>query len=177
MNDGFEKRQEERLNYNWPIWFAENYDHVLAQGQMVDISSKGAAFTCYADRCPQSGEEIMARFSVPSHAPDCDFDLENFIRKGYVCRIEEISNFVRKVAIQFAEPLPFKPAEIICGDEDEEIEEELDETEEEPTTFEEYEKRRQKLVPAKIDKAQELIKAEACAMAAGHTFEDYNVTI
>lgn len=175
MNDACEKRREQRLNYNWPIWFAENYNSMLSQGQMIDISSGGAAFTCYADKCPHDGEEITARFSVPSHGPNSDFDLENFIRKGYVCRIEEISNYVRKVAIQFAEPLPFKPVEIICGDEDEEIKENTEETEEEPTTFEEYEKRRQKLVPANAEQNQELIKAEASAMAAGHYFENQKV--
>jgi hypothetical protein len=112
MASDFEKRRENRLNYNWPVWFAEDYSNMLSQGQMVDISSEGAAFTCYADKCPHTGEEITTRFSVPNHHHENAFDMENFIRKGHVCRIEEIGDYVRKVAIQFAEPLPFKPGEV-----------------------------------------------------------------
>ena len=107
-----ENRSESRLRYSWPIWFAENYDDILSQGQMVDISSGGAAFTCYADNCPYVGQEITTRFSVPSHGTDDPFALENFVRSGNICRIDEISPYVRRVAVQFAEPLPFKPGEI-----------------------------------------------------------------
>ena len=110
MDNFEEKRTEERLRYNWPIWFSENYNDILSQGQMVDVSSGGAAFTCYADNCPHAGQHITARFSVPHHGPEDSFDMKNFIRHGNICRIDEISPFIRRVAIQFAEPLPFKPA-------------------------------------------------------------------
>ena len=112
MSNSPERRKEKRLSYNWPVWFAEDYNDVLTQGQMVDISSDSAMFTCYADGCPRHGERITARFSVPRYGPDESFDLENYIRSGHVCRIEEVSNYVRRVAFQFAEPLPFKPGEI-----------------------------------------------------------------
>lgn len=107
-----ENRGESRLRYNWPIWFAENYDDILSQGQMVDISSGGAAFTCYTDKCPQVGQEVTTRFSVPSHGAEDPFAMENFVKSGNICRIDEISPYVRRVAVQFAEPLPFKPGEI-----------------------------------------------------------------
>jgi len=106
-----ERRKEKRLSYNWPVWFAEDYNDILTQGQMVDISSDSAMFTCYADGCPRHGEHITARFSVPRYGQDESFDLENFIRSGQVCRVEEVSRFIRRVALQFAEPLPFKPGE------------------------------------------------------------------
>jgi len=112
VNDIAEKRTEKRLHYNWPIWFAEDYNDNLTQGQMVDISSGGAAFTCYADRCPRAGDHITARFSVPRHGTDDAFDLENFMRSGHICRVDELSGFVRRVAVQFGEPLPFKPGEV-----------------------------------------------------------------
>lgn len=107
-----ERRKEKRLSYNWPVWFAEDYNDILTQGQMVDISSESAMFTCYADGCPRHGELITARFSVPRYGKDESFDLENFIRSGRICRVEELSQFIRRVALQFAEPLPFKPGEI-----------------------------------------------------------------
>ncbi|MBN1124416.1 MAG: hypothetical protein JXA82_05360 [Sedimentisphaerales bacterium] len=106
-----ERRTEKRLRYNWPVWFAEDFDHELTQGQMVDLSSRGAAFTCYADRCPWTGQHITARFSVPRHGPNNSFDMENYIRNGHICRVEEVSQYVRRIAVQFAEPLPFKPGE------------------------------------------------------------------
>ena len=112
MEREHERRTEHRLRYYWPIWFAENFDHALSQGQMVDVCSKGAAFTCYAhDGCPYPGQHIAARFSVPRYGSDDSFDMANFTRWGYVCRVENVNSFIRRVAIQFSEPLPFKPGE------------------------------------------------------------------
>jgi hypothetical protein len=112
MSDIAERRMEKRLRYNWPIWFGEDFNGTLTQGQMVDVSSSGASFTCYADGCPSTGGHITARFSVPCHGTEDAFDLENFMRGGHVCRVDELSPFVRRVALQFNEPLPFKPGEI-----------------------------------------------------------------
>jgi len=111
MTDKQERRTESRLRYNWPIWFAENYADLLTQGQMIDISSSGAAFSCYADQCPTSGDTITARFSVPQYTGVHSFEMANFIRNGKICRVEELGPYIRRVAMQFAEPLPFKPAE------------------------------------------------------------------
>ena len=105
------RRRESRLNYHWPVWFAEDFNDTLSQGQMVDISSGGAAFTCYADVCPYQGQYITTRFSVPKYNPDNSFDLENYIRSGFICRVDNINSYMRKIAIQFAQPLPFKPGE------------------------------------------------------------------
>jgi hypothetical protein len=108
-----ERRREKRLSYHWPVWFAEDFADVLSQGQMVDISSSGAAFTCYHDHCPNEGQYITTRFSVPKYGQDNSFDLENYVRSGFIRRIENINPFMRKIAIQFAQPLPFKPGEQI----------------------------------------------------------------
>ena len=112
MSETNERRREKRLRYNWPVWYAEDYNDILSQGQMVDISSKGAAFTCYADKCPPAGSQITARFSVPHYDQQDSFDLENFIRSGHICRVDEVSPYVRRVVIQFGQPLTFKPGEI-----------------------------------------------------------------
>ncbi|HLB74357.1 MAG TPA: PilZ domain-containing protein [Sedimentisphaerales bacterium] len=112
MNEHAERRTEKRLRYYWPIWFAENFDDALAQGQMVDLSSRGAAFTCYADQtCPDLGRHITARFSVPRYGPDGSFDMADFTRSAHICRIQNVNPFLRRVAVQFAEALPFKPGE------------------------------------------------------------------
>ena len=112
MEQNNERRTEQRLRYYWPIWFAEDFNETLSQGQMVDISSRGAAFTCYSnDGCPYPGQHITARFSVPHYGPDDSFDMENFTCSAHVCRVENVNSFLRRIAVQFAEPLPFKPGE------------------------------------------------------------------
>lgn len=112
MNDNNERRNEQRLRYHWPVWFAEDFSEVLSQGQMVDVSSQGAAFTCHHDsNCPIPGQQVTARFSVPRFGQDDSFDMANFTRAGRVCRVDNVNDFVRRVAVQFAEPLPFRPGE------------------------------------------------------------------
>jgi len=112
MEQRTERRREQRLRYHWPIWFAENFNDILNQGQMIDVSSGGAAFTCHADdRCPYPGQEVTARFSIPRFGAGDSFDMASFIRTGKVCRVDGINSFVRRVAVEFAEPLPFKPGE------------------------------------------------------------------
>jgi len=110
MSTSSERRTEPRLSYRWPVWFAEDFRNELSQGQMVDLCSRAAAFTCYADdRCPYPGQHLMARFSVPRYGPDDSFDLVDFVRSGHVCRVDGVGNATRRVAIQFTEPLPFSP--------------------------------------------------------------------
>jgi len=112
MDENTERRTEKRLRYYWPIWFAENFDESLAQGQMVDLCSAGAAFTCYANEGrPEIGRDITTRFSVPRYGPDGSFDMESFTRSGHICRIQNVSSFLRRIAVQFADALPFKPGE------------------------------------------------------------------
>ena len=117
MDETTDRRAEQRLRYYWPIWFAEDFNEVLSQGQMVDISSSCAAFTCHADNsCPSLGQYVTTRFSVPRFGPDDSFDMTNFTRSGHISRIDEVNSYVRRVVIQFAEPLPFRPGEQVEGE-------------------------------------------------------------
>jgi hypothetical protein len=112
MDADTERRREQRLRYHWAVWFAEDFNDTLSQGQMVDVSSAGAAFTCHADgNCPSPGQQITARFSVPCFGSDESFDLASFTRSGRICRVDPVNSFLRRVAVQFAEPLPFKSGE------------------------------------------------------------------
>jgi hypothetical protein len=106
------RRSEERLRYAWPVWFSEDFNGILSQGQMVDLSSRGAAFSCRAgDDCPCPGQHLTARFSVPQYVDADSFEMADFFRSGRVCRVEEMNPYSRKVAVQFSQPLPFKPGE------------------------------------------------------------------
>jgi hypothetical protein len=116
MTERIERRTEQRLRYHWPIWFAEDFGQELSQGQMIDISSRGAAFAYNDDgNCPYPGQRITARFSVPRYGADESFDLADFTIAAQICRIDYINNIVRRVALQFAEPLPFRPGEQETG--------------------------------------------------------------
>jgi len=104
MNATHEPREEQSLHYHWPIWFAEDFEGELSQGE--------AAFTCYADeRCPYPGQQVTARFSVPRYGPDDSFDMVDFIRSGQVRHVDGVNSALRRVVMQFAEPLSFRPGE------------------------------------------------------------------
>ena len=112
MDVNNERRREQRLRYHWPVWFAENFNEALSQGQMVDISSTAAAFTCRKDEhYPHTGQYLTARFSVPRLQPGEAFDMTNFTRSGRIYRVDDISPFCRRIVVQFSKPLPFKPGE------------------------------------------------------------------
>ena len=107
-----ERRTEQRLSYHWPIWFAENFNGELSQGQMADVSSRSAAFTCYSHEwCPYQGQWITARFSVPHYGADGAFDMVDFIRSGHVHRVDSVNGRTHRIAVRFAQPLPFRPGE------------------------------------------------------------------
>jgi hypothetical protein len=105
-----EKRREKRLSYRWPVWFAEDLDEMLSQGQMIDISSGGAAFECHNDpMCPYQGQQITARFSVPKYENSKSYEVETFVRNATVCRTEPLNPKQSKIAVKFDEPLDFQP--------------------------------------------------------------------
>jgi hypothetical protein len=117
MGKNNERRKEQRLRYHWPIWFAENFNDALSQGQMVDISSAAAAFTCHADEnWPYIGQRITTRFSVPRFWEGEAFDMASFTRSARICRVDDANGFLRRIAIQFAEPLPFRPGEQVIDE-------------------------------------------------------------
>ena len=106
------KRTEQRLRYPWLIQFARNIKESLSQGQIVDLSSSGAAFLCYTNnKCPKPGQLITTRFSTPKFDSQKSFDSVSFNRIGRVCRVHTENDVLSKVAIQFARPLPFKPGQ------------------------------------------------------------------
>lgn len=112
MENYAERRKERRLRYHWPVWFAEDFGEELSQGQMVDVSSKGAAFTCYADQSSlYPGQTVTARFSVPQFDTAESFGMASFTRQGQVCRVDNVNDYTRRIAVQFAESLPFRPGE------------------------------------------------------------------
>jgi hypothetical protein len=112
MDNPKEQRRENRLSHQWPVWFSEDFTKNVFQGLMVDVSSGGLAFTCNFDEsCPQPGQQLMTRFSVPRFGDENPSAMTSFRRTGRVLRVDIINNHVRRIAIQFDEPLSLKPGE------------------------------------------------------------------
>ncbi len=63
------------------------------------------------DECPRSGQSITANFGVPHFGTHGYFDTFFFNRVGRVCRVDHLTSRVNRIALQFAEPLFFRPGE------------------------------------------------------------------
>ena len=114
-----ELRGENRLLYRWPIWYADESTGELMQGQMVDISSEAAAFTCYTyETCLFPSQLITIYFSVPLRGLGGSFAVRDFIRLGQTCRIDPVDKVLNRVTAQFTERLPFRPGEQTCSEAD-----------------------------------------------------------
>ncbi|MBN2593043.1 MAG: PilZ domain-containing protein [Sedimentisphaerales bacterium] len=114
-----EQRAEKRLRYRWHARFASNPKQKPLSGQMVDISSKGMALLYHADEnCPKPDQFITTNFGVPYFDSEDSFDTVFFNRIGRVCRIDKLTSKVNRIAVQFAEPLFFKPGEQNISDSD-----------------------------------------------------------
>jgi hypothetical protein len=108
-----QRRKERRLRYHWPIWFAEPWDRDnVIQGQIVDLSGEAAAFTCHRQHhSPYLSEQVIARFCVPVYGEEASFKVRDFIRTGYISRVDWMNPHLQRVVIRFHESLEFKPGE------------------------------------------------------------------
>jgi len=119
MEKAREQRAEKRLRYRWHARFASNPKQKPLSAQMVDVSSKGMALLYHNDEnCPGPNQSITTNFGVPFFDSGDSFDTVFFNRIGRVCRIDNLTSKVNRLAIQFAEPLFFKPGEQDISDSD-----------------------------------------------------------
>lgn len=114
------RRAEQRLHYRWPVRFTINPEQQQPfSGQLVDVSSRGMAMLFHADKsCPRLGQSVTADFGVPYFDSHDSFDTVLFRRAGLVCRVDNLNSRVNRVALQFADPLFFKPGEQNISDTD-----------------------------------------------------------
>ena len=107
-----DRRREQRMVNRRQVLFGEESEIDLLKGRMRDISSGGISFTCRADNSHfSSGQKIVTRFSVPRINGDNSYDDISFDRIGKICRVSKINRQLNQIAVEFAKPLPFKPAE------------------------------------------------------------------
>jgi tetratricopeptide (TPR) repeat protein len=107
-----DQRAEQRLRYRWPVRFTKGVKEKTSPGQIVDVSSRGLAMLCHANNhCPHQDQAVKVDFGVPHFDSADSLEAVLFNRIGRVCRIDNLSSMVNRVAVQFAEPLFFKPGE------------------------------------------------------------------
>ncbi len=108
-----ERRREQRLYYHRPMWYSQSLNKTRHKGRLVDISSNGMGFTCrVTEQNPLAArQEITARLDVPIFDTDGNYDMVRFDRAGHICRVEKVNSSTHRIALQFTQPLPFKPAE------------------------------------------------------------------
>ena len=112
MDEGRERRTEDRLRHQWPVMFSEDFTKRIDQGLMVDVSSGGIAFTCGTETdYPQPGQELTVQFSLPRSDQLDPSALVSITRTGRVRRVDKVNESIFRVAIQFNKPLTLKPCE------------------------------------------------------------------
>jgi len=107
------RRQENRLDYRWPVWFSEDFTESMPQGLLIDISSGGISFDHPAgDTCLRRDQPLTVRFSIPRFQGDDPTATISIIRAGHVCRIDEGESGSCRVAVRFDVPLALRPTEV-----------------------------------------------------------------
>ena len=108
-----ERRREQRLYYRRPMWYFQSLNKARHKGQMVDISSNGMGFTCSMSNqnLLAARQKITTRLDVPLFCKDGSYDMVRFDRTGQIRRVEKLNNSIHRIALEFTQPLPFKPAE------------------------------------------------------------------
>ena len=106
------QRKEERLCYQWPVWFGEDTTQEGFLGLMVDISSGGLAFTCPMDqRRFREEQRLTVRFDIPQFGrSDNPQAMTGVTRTGCVRSVVTQGNKYR-IGLQFDQPLSLKPSE------------------------------------------------------------------
>jgi hypothetical protein len=108
-----ERRSEQRLYYRRPMWYFQSLNKTRNKGQLVDVSSNGMGFTCSmsSQNLLAAKQKITTRLDVPLFGKDGSYDMIRFDRTGQIHRVEKINNSIHRIALEFTQPLPFKPAE------------------------------------------------------------------
>lgn len=110
--DIYQRRAEQRLYYRRPILYTADTNQLPLKAVMFDISSGGISFTCCIDENSLlQGQDISTNFSVPCFNSDDSLAIVDFDRIGRIHRINKKDNTLHQIAVQFANPLPFKPGE------------------------------------------------------------------
>jgi len=114
MSINYERRKTQRINCDWPIWFAEGLGKTLYFGEILSISNEALALVCKTDGdLPPQGGWVTAYFDVPHVGRDSG-DVTTLRCKGCVFRVDEAEGKrgYSKIVIRFERSLLFEPEKI-----------------------------------------------------------------
>ena len=108
-----ERRREQRIYYIRQMRYFKSLNKSRQKVQKVDISSNGKGFTCSMSNqnLLAARQKITTRLDVPLFCKDGSYDMVRFDRTGQIRRVEKLNNSIHRIALEFTQPLPFKPAE------------------------------------------------------------------
>ncbi len=93
--------------------FCRENDKDFIQGQMVDVSSNHAAFTCNPQFNPDSKDVLVVKITVPEYTSKDKFEKRDYTRFCTLFRVDQMSPLLKLIVVKFTAPLPFKPGEQI----------------------------------------------------------------
>ena len=111
MSDFNERRPEKRLAYGWPMSFCRENDKDFIQGQMVNISSNHAAFTCDPRFNPDSKDVLVVQISMPKFTSKDKFEKRDYTRFCTIFRVDQMDPLLKLIVVKFTAPLAFRPGE------------------------------------------------------------------
>ena len=104
MNSENERRSEQRIRFNWPVWFGHEENGEFSQGQIVDLNRQGMSFTVDSNHCPQVGSHIIARFSYPL-TQDGGFQMGSYFQWAKVIRSDRQAYQSPRIALRLNRPI------------------------------------------------------------------------
>ena len=99
-----DRRSEDRIRFNWPVWFGYEDNGEFFQGQIVDLNRQGLSFTVDSSHCPRTGSHIVARFSYPL-TKGGGFQMGRFFQWAQVIRVDHLTNQAPRVALRLNRPM------------------------------------------------------------------------
>ena len=104
-----ESRQEDRVNFVWPLWFGYEDNGELFCGKAVDVSRTHVSFTVEDNICPPLGHHLVTRFSFPRKSND-GFEMDSYLHWSEVIRIDHTNTNQKRVAMRLHQPLSYNPS-------------------------------------------------------------------
>ena len=104
MDSQPDRRSEDRIRFNWPVWFGHEENGEFFQGQIVDLNRQGMSFTVDPCHCPQIGSYIVARFSYPLTQAG-GFQMGSFFQWAKVIRSDRLTGQPPRVALRLNRPI------------------------------------------------------------------------
>ncbi|MHA2033387.1 MAG: hypothetical protein ACW99Q_28785 [Candidatus Kariarchaeaceae archaeon] len=91
--------------------FCRENDKDFIQGQMINISSTHAAFTCDPRFNPDPKDVLVVQINVPKFISKDNYEKRDYTRFCTIFRLGKMDLSLNLIVVKFTAPLPFRPGE------------------------------------------------------------------